>query len=1225
MRITIQREVSPRGFDVAFTSISYSGASGYLNSYVLNELGYSKDALPEEENLRKGTHIIGAHDKTPVVLVVTVGNSRSPRALLVENLSMAFSNAEELIAGSRVWIPLMGTGVGALDYRTSFESILEVIQFDLKILAEEIVISVPKDVSSDDLSFMRGRVGPMEPEPEKLRKRLDGRKIWLAGHTWDGEDQLPRFAKDNIWQNGKESSFENAVNGTKTGDLVLIKSTYRPKGRNVLRVKGFGLVFHNEQNGHDLGVHWHLFGRHVDFEKLGKFSSTYQQLTDHHYEEVLQGLIKHEPKFFDIIEKLSEEIKSGLVQKIDEIKESFESEVEEKQEVVEKIPPEERYWWLRNNGERWIRSDLKQGDLKVINSDGPNGRKTIYENFLNARVGDSVVGFEPELNGAVNVMKITKEINDPNGGELIFETVTRFDAPILWEEIKNATELEETLGQLFEADLQKISREDFETILKLGVIENWDSIISNSDYVQESKIANYSADIDDGRDHLGIDKDVDAFAKVIAANKFSPPLAIGLFGKWGMGKSFFMRKLKDRIKHYTKISEENADYCSGVAHIHFNAWSYMDANLWASFVTRIFEGLNEYISDSTATEDEKAEIEKILSNELQVIRKERKAIEDRKETFKKEIEGLEKDKGEIEEKLEKEIESIENQTLESILETSLKDFKLKDEVNKAIESNQELKDLRSDLQDVLPDRYRENPELAIQQLSRVGTFVREILRDRSSRNRLFVAAIIAIIIFVTPIILQNVAGLVVDTFVVFAQFAVSAIAIASPLIRGYRRVYDKLRPVIAELWNVQKAYDKKVEEAQFAYQQKKEAMEISIARKETEIATINNRIVDLDKELKELEFRLDHGLSTQTLYSFIEKRAASKEYKQHLGIISTIRHDFEVMSSLFLDAQSELNTRDELTAYSQKKLQRIVLYVDDLDRCPEERVVEVLEAVNLLMAFPLFVVVVGVDPRWVKNALLKKYKLQFGVSEKDIGAKQIEAANYLEKIFQVPFHLQEAEDKDVKKMLHQLNASNIRVQEVEPIDAEDSELPEEPNSEPEPAIDPAEEHEEIITTPQEEPEAEAELKEELELYPEEVELMKDLSRVIGNNPRAIKRFVNVYQIVRAHEGLPSIGEQSRDHIFAQIMFLLALPLGPFRELTGHFNTYIEESKTNSVLGHFLDTSLSMDKEGDLNKLKNQLHVVLSDSRASSLLQQTLCRELYERNRFIKRFTFSELY
>src|SRR5262249_7011132 len=47
-------------------------------------------------------------------------------------------------------------------------------------------------------------------------------------------------------------------------------------------------------------------------------------------------------------------------------------------------------------------------------------------------------------------------------------------------------------------------------------------------------------------------------------------------------------------------------------------------------------------------------------------------------------------------------------------------------------------------------------------------------------------------------------------------------------------------------------------------------------------------------------------------------------------------------------------------------LERIVLYIDDLDRCPPRRVVEVLTAMQLLLALPLFV---AVDPRWLVRSL----------------------------------------------------------------------------------------------------------------------------------------------------------------------------------------------------------------------------------------------------------------
>ena len=125
-----------------------------------------------------------------------------------------------------------------------------------------------------------------------------------------------------------------------------------------------------------------------------------------------------------------------------------------------------------------------------------------------------------------------------------------------------------------------------------------------------------------------------AFAKLMAAKSFQPPLAIALFGKWGSGKSFFMRSLIDRV---TRLSgnEDQDLYCSGIAQIHFNAWSYLDANLWASIVSRIFEKLNDYIKQDESTEELKKEIHAELSSKLQVINEEVELIKKQKE----EVEG----------------------------------------------------------------------------------------------------------------------------------------------------------------------------------------------------------------------------------------------------------------------------------------------------------------------------------------------------------------------------------------------------------------------------------------------------------------------------------------------------------------------------------------------------------------------------------------------------------
>ncbi len=88
-------------------------------------------------------------------------------------------------------------------------------------------------------------------------------------------------------------------------------------------------------------------------------------------------------------------------------------------------------------------------------------------------------------------------------------------------------------------------------------------------------------------------------------------------------------------------------------------------------------------------------------------------------------------------------------------------------------------------------------------------------------------------------------------------------------------------------------------------------------------------------------------------------------------------------------------------AGSQPPLERIVLYIDDLDRCPPERVVQVLAAVHLMLALPLFVVVVAIDPLWLLNALEAHYGSV--LSDAGEGEPHARALDYLDKIFQIPY------------------------------------------------------------------------------------------------------------------------------------------------------------------------------------------------------------------------------
>jgi hypothetical protein len=90
-------------------------------------------------------------------------------------------------------------------------------------------------------------------------------------------------------------------------------------------------------------------------------------------------------------------------------------------------------------------------------------------------------------------------------------------------------------------------------------------------------------------DLLNLKRDVHAICSVIAAQDAALPLSIGLFGDWGSGKSFFMKEMEQKIRELEKKGPPS--YCSNIVQLKFNAWHYIDTNLWASLTSEIFEGL----------------------------------------------------------------------------------------------------------------------------------------------------------------------------------------------------------------------------------------------------------------------------------------------------------------------------------------------------------------------------------------------------------------------------------------------------------------------------------------------------------------------------------------------------------------------------------------------------------------------------------------------------------
>lgn len=814
-----------------------------------------------------------------------------------------------------------------------------------------------------------------------------------------------------------------------------------------------------------------------------------------------------------------------------------------------------------------------------------------------------------------------------------------------------------------------------------------------------------------GKDLLGFEQDVEAFAAIMALEKLTPPLAIALFGQWGTGKSFFMQKLSEKVEELARyqgfLREETGEdrtggdddqepFCKGICQIHFNAWSYMDTNLWASLVTRIFEGLDDYINENrSAAEKEKDSIKSGIAQQLDVAKGQLAELEARKAQVQDAITTLKCQVDKAQGQLDAKIAAIQNSSREATIRKALKDKRIE-------ESLREVLDKAGITQEKLDEI---NPDLILAELKSAQTFAHQLLKF-SPKDWLWVAA--GVLLLVVPGLIAELTDTVIFTGL---EKAGAILTLVVGMLTKVRGTAGKLSPLVNGVLNIKNDYDAAVAEAIANHKQDILAKQIEAEQKEVELNQLNAQLKAKEAEIKGLDYSTESVLAQKAMYNFITRKAGSSDYSKHLGIISMIRKDFQTLSELFVESakaqkvpekdKEKYKEFEKIRGAMEPSLNRIILYIDDLDRCQEDRVVEVLEAVNLLMAFPLFVVVVGVDPRWVKNALTKKYHLQFTGrlqgSDKEIegfGMEVINPSDYLEKIFQIPFHLKAPEDASIKNMITYLlgeavaekpglmpygdeQGGNIPEVDLDEFVAERSEgweaevedMVEEEAGDirlgnfddiPDTAI-PAMAAMDEDTDEEETDEAEVsqEASENepppglrkvtpasLKLHWEEGEYMRNLSWLIGNTPRTVKRFVNMYRIIRAHEGLSYENDEDKKDLFS-IMFILALRTGPYSivsdKLLGVIGINSSDLTVEGLAEEEIDHyRLMQEEEVDGLNLKdsktyNRLNrekgwefdqtlygLVLNEvlnNESLVVLRSVPGRKLSDHNQFIKRFSF----
>lgn len=277
--------------------------------------------------------------------------------------------------------------------------------------------------------------------------------------------------------------------------------------------------------------------------------------------------------------------------------------------------------------------------------------------------------------------------------------------------------------------------------------------------------------------------------------------------------------------------------------------------------------------------------------------------------------------------------------------------------------------------------------------------------------------------------------------------------------------------------------------------------------------------------------RIREAAATQPLGALLHRLSTISDYRDQLSLVTRTREHFRQVDEAI--QQFRRAADDGGAGAEEPPLERVVVVIDDLDRCPPEKVVAVLEAVHVLFSFEMFVVLLAVDTRWLEQSLRMRYRQLLG------RAGTADPRDYLEKIIQVPLQLLPLDEGLIRAMIAGLTgvAATVDAQPVQPVPGHE---PGQVGEESQARVDG-----DRLVARMPRVERAPLAAQVLQISAAEGGAMAAVAPLVGTSPRTVKRFVNTYRLLKARsadvEGFDAARDGIGDH--EVVAFLLALVTG----------------------------------------------------------------------------------
>lgn len=96
----------------------------------------------------------------------------------------------------------------------------------------------------------------------------------------------------------------------------------------------------------------------------------------------------------------------------------------------------------------------------------------------------------------------------------------------------------------------------------------------------------------------------------------------------------------------------------------------------------------------------------------------------------------------------------------------------------------------------------------------------------------------------------------------------------------------------------------------------------------------------------------------------------------------------------------------------EANVKKLIVLIDDLDRCLPDRIIDNLEAIKLFLNVDNTAFIIGADPRIVRDAIRHRYKELIARDEGEENKRVV--VDYLEKLIQIPYTLPKLSESEVE-------------------------------------------------------------------------------------------------------------------------------------------------------------------------------------------------------------------